>query len=121
MSDLPEYRRQLALLEHPGLKKAAPRSREELSKEHASLFFGAGAEASKQATENESQRGVAKEWLERDERMLRDYVTGARDVPFFMVFKLPRAGLLAVIRCLIEYAQTLESEPPPPLTGTDNR
>lgn len=64
--------------------------------EHATTTFRAGLEAS-----GLSQRGFAKR-IGIDERLVRDYLSGARAVPLWVLHALPRRGQLGAIQAELE-------------------
>ena len=85
---------ELEKLGRPGLAKTRPSQRD--------IFKARAAEAfdSIETGEELSQRELARQ-AGVDERTLRDWRTGARTVPLWAVFALPRDERLAVVRAVV--------------------
>lgn len=94
--DLAELRQQVAELEHPGLAKPKSPSLRELCDERAKVLFKVAFDAS-----GLSQRQAALR-LGVCERMVRDWLSGARVVPIWACLALPRDAHIALIRALLE-------------------
>jgi hypothetical protein len=95
-SDRAKLAADVALKSAPRLAKCLAPSLEQQSQERAARAFAAGVEAS-----GESQRAIARR-LHRDERSIRDWRDGTRVVPGWALVALPRDGVLAVLRALLE-------------------
>ena len=80
----------------PRLAKCDPPSLREKSEGRAAQAFRAGIVAAEL-----SQRETARR-LHIDERMVRDYLSGARALPAWVPLALPRDGQVAYLRALTE-------------------
>ncbi|HEU4619517.1 MAG TPA: hypothetical protein VFV10_15880 [Gammaproteobacteria bacterium] len=105
MSEQDELRQRLAAMQGPTIAKASPSLRTR-SEERAVEIIRLGLEASEL-----SQRGYGRR-LTVCERIVRDYLSGARAVPLWALIALPRKGQLAAVRALLE-AIPAESEDDP--------
>ena len=113
MNQLDLLRRTIAEKEHPGLVRCKPPSHRERCEARATVAFALGVEATKL-----SQRAVARV-IGVDERIVRDYLSGARAVPTWAGMALPRDGQVAFVRGLVE--QIPEAQEELQSTGSDDR
>lgn len=91
-------------MEHPGLAKAREPSRREQCESHATVAFGLGLEA-----DGVSQRGFAKR-VGVCERIVRDWLSGARNFPVFAVFFLNRRGQIAFTKYMLTQVPAGDAE-----------
>lgn len=104
--DAASLRRRLEQLQGPGLASTRPSTLRTQCEERAAESFRAGLEAS-----GLSQRAVARR-LRVDERIVRDYLSGARAVPLWALLALPRRGQLGAIRVELETVPQDDSADP---------
>lgn len=114
ISDHSALRSTLARLESPGLVKVSQSLRSR-SEDRAAAAFRAGIVAA-----GLSQRAAARR-LGICERLLRDYLAGARQLPAWAPLALPRDGQIAYLRFLVEadeFGQAEDEESALLRTGT---
>lgn len=81
------------------LPRHVPSSWRGLSEDRARCAFEAGVAALKLV--GLSQRAIAAA-MQCDERMVRDYLSGARVVPLWAIAALPEEGRVAALRALLD-------------------
>lgn len=105
--------RELEEKSRPRLAKCAPSSVREQSEDRAARAFRSGIEAA-----GWSQRETARR-LHLSERMVRDYLSGARQLPAWAPLALNRDGQVEYMRALLHGVPTVEADDLGQLTGTD--
>lgn len=83
-------------LSRPRLAKCPPPSRRERGESRAAQCFGGALEAC-----GLSQRAAAR-WLSCDERLVRDWLHGARALPAWAMHALPREGQIAYLTLALQ-------------------
>lgn len=105
--------RELDEKSRPRLAKCPLPSVRERSEDRAAQAFRAGIEAA-----GWSQRETARR-LHLSERMVRDYLSGARQIPAWAPLALNRDGQVEYMRALLDGVPTVEADDLGQLTGTD--
>jgi hypothetical protein len=110
-SVLDELGAKLRALENPPPRAKAVTSFREKCENRAAETMKAGLGASELA-----QRAFARR-LGIDERLVRDYLSGARAVPLWVLLALPRSGQLGAIRAVLEGVPPDDAESPESTRG----
>lgn len=100
---LADLHRDLQRLAGPSVRKAQPKSPRELAEEHACEAFNLAAEACSMP------QAILADQLKVCRRMVIDYEHGARVVPLWVFFLLPRAAKIALLQFLMSHVGEEES------------